>query len=679
MKFVNPNFLYALAFIAVPIIIHLFNFRRYKTVYFSNTALLQVLKRESKRRNRLKELLVLFMRILAISCIVFTFVQPYIPYKKGIDVKLGGNIAVYVDNSFSMQANGEAGALIEEARSMAVRIANSASSGSMFMLISNDLTSENRRLMSKDDFLQNLSKIGYSPKSPSYKSILSYVNSVIGGSSKSSLYLLSDFQQNSFSLDGTVLDSTCSVYMTKVKQAGISDISIDSVWFNSPGRTVGKRNILKIKLKNHNPQPVVDLPIKFHVNGTLKTTATVQINAKSDTTIYINYTSSSAGIKKAVVEINDLPVSFDDKYFISYNVRKHVNVIELVDGQDEHSNSFSKLYNLDSFFYFRKIDMRSFRTSDLLVTNTLIINQVNAISTGLTDAIAKYVNEGGLVVYVPSEHLVDERNKSLFLQTLGLPRYYEQDTSESTLGRINFNDIIYKDVFEKKELNGELPSLKGVYRLSGGDNISFPVLSMLNDETALGRVNVGQGQVYMFSFSLSNNKEFVQDVLFVPTAYNIAMNSVPYTNLSYSLSTDEVINGRISELDNQLQVQVRHKEQESRYTVEQQGVGMYALNLSDALKSHGFYDINTESSVEIKSLAYNYPRDESDFRTFNAEQIIAIANDSGIKNIDYLGEGLKELNSSLDVINSGNTIWKLFLMLGIFFILCEALIIRFVK
>lgn len=679
MKFVNPNFLYALAFIAVPILIHLFNFRRYKTVYFSNTALLQTLKRESKRRSRLKELLILLMRILAIVCLVIAFAQPYIPYNDEVDTKVGGNIAVYVDNSFSMQLNGEAGPLIEEARSMAVEIANSASSGSMFMLISNDLSPENRRLVSKEEFLQNLSKITFSPKAPSYKSIVSYVNSVLGGAGESSLYLLSDFQQNSFSFNDVAVDSACSIYVAKVKNSEINDVSIDSCWFNSPGRTVGKSNTLKVKLKNHGSQPIIDMPIRFYINDTLKTSTTAKIDAKSDTTISIVYTSSKAGIKKASVEINDLPVSFDDKYFMSYKVSKHIKVIELVDGQSKHSNSFAKLYNLDDFLNLKQVDYRSFKTSDLITTNLLILNQMKSISSGLSNAISKYVEEGGAMIYVPSDNLATEKNKSSFLQALSLPGYISQDSSRSSLGRVNFNDIIYKDVFEKRESSGDLPKLKGAYRLSRGANTSFAVLSMLNGETALGRVNVGQGQVYMFGFPLSENKEFTQDVLFVPTAYNIAMNSIPYTSLSYSLSSDQVISGRTAELDNHLQIVVKYKEQEGRYAVEQRGVGVYALNLSDALSTHGFYDINSENGDEIKSLAYNYSRSEADFRTYSSEQIISIANDNGIKNIDYLGEGMDELNSALEVLNSGNTMWKLFLILCILFIICEALIIRFVK
>ena len=65
MKFVNPYFLFGLLSVAIPVIIHLFNFRRFKKVYFSNVEFLKELKQETQKQSRLKHLLVLISRILA--------------------------------------------------------------------------------------------------------------------------------------------------------------------------------------------------------------------------------------------------------------------------------------------------------------------------------------------------------------------------------------------------------------------------------------------------------------------------------------------------------------------------------------------------------------------------------------------------------------------------------------
>src|SRR5690606_30777897 len=103
MSFVYPAFLFAAALVAIPIIVHLFNFRRYKTVYFTNVRFLKEVKEETTSRSKLKHLLVLIARCLAVLFLVFAFAQPFIPVNKTDQPKDGNRgISIYIDNSFSM-------------------------------------------------------------------------------------------------------------------------------------------------------------------------------------------------------------------------------------------------------------------------------------------------------------------------------------------------------------------------------------------------------------------------------------------------------------------------------------------------------------------------------------------------------------------------------------------------
>ena len=82
MAFSNPLLLIGLSAILVPIIIHLFNFRRYKTIYFSNVKMLEEIKKKTKREQTLQQLIVLALRILGIAALALAFAQPYIPSGK---------------------------------------------------------------------------------------------------------------------------------------------------------------------------------------------------------------------------------------------------------------------------------------------------------------------------------------------------------------------------------------------------------------------------------------------------------------------------------------------------------------------------------------------------------------------------------------------------------------------
>src|SRR5688572_4744487 len=120
MTFLYPSFLWALTAVLVPVIIHLFNFRRYKKVYFSNVRFLRELQLESKSRSRLREILVLTARCLALAALILAFCRPFIP-EEGHQKQVSGpaSLSIYIDNSFSMENVNRQGRLLDVAKQRA--------------------------------------------------------------------------------------------------------------------------------------------------------------------------------------------------------------------------------------------------------------------------------------------------------------------------------------------------------------------------------------------------------------------------------------------------------------------------------------------------------------------------------------------------------------------------------
>src|SRR5579872_4140336 len=123
LKFVYPDFLFALSAVAIPIIVHLFNFRRFKKIYFTNVRFLREVRQDTQSKSKLKHLLILAARILAVVFLVLAFAQPYIPLEQKT-LKLNSKVvSIYLDNSFSMEAVGANGSLLDEAKRKAREIA----------------------------------------------------------------------------------------------------------------------------------------------------------------------------------------------------------------------------------------------------------------------------------------------------------------------------------------------------------------------------------------------------------------------------------------------------------------------------------------------------------------------------------------------------------------------------
>lgn len=153
MSFINPAFFWAMFAVSVPIIIHLINFRRHKTLYFSNTRFLEDIKKETQTRTKLKHLLILLARILTIAMLVIAFAGPFIPNNANDSAKISEVNVVYIDNSFSMEAEGKKGQLFGQAQQIAKEIVFNSSASMEYLLITNDMLPEHQFVINRDAFL----------------------------------------------------------------------------------------------------------------------------------------------------------------------------------------------------------------------------------------------------------------------------------------------------------------------------------------------------------------------------------------------------------------------------------------------------------------------------------------------------------------------------------------------
>src|SRR6187549_1647605 len=122
MHFLYPAFLFALLSLAIPVLVHLFNFRRYQKVYFSNVQFLKEIREQQSSRRNLKERLILASRLLALLFLVLAFARPYIPGPQVVNAGKLKVASVFIDNSYSMQTLSREGSLLDEAKKKAKEI-----------------------------------------------------------------------------------------------------------------------------------------------------------------------------------------------------------------------------------------------------------------------------------------------------------------------------------------------------------------------------------------------------------------------------------------------------------------------------------------------------------------------------------------------------------------------------
>ena len=170
IQFLHPIFLYG----------HLFSFRKYKKVYFSNFNFLASLQQQKKNSSKLKNLLLLFLRLLVLASIVIAFATPYvIPEKTTSRVEKNSKIIIYTDNSFSMSNTGTKGSLLEEAKKHLFDIINAYPAGTSFVLLSND--EANNTPLTKDQAITLLPGIKAPANSKKISEILKEPREIAAG------------------------------------------------------------------------------------------------------------------------------------------------------------------------------------------------------------------------------------------------------------------------------------------------------------------------------------------------------------------------------------------------------------------------------------------------------------------------------------------------------------------
>ena len=544
MHFVNPLFLIALSALAIPVIIHLFNFRKYKKVYFTNVHFIAEIEQESKKRSQLKHLLILLMRLLAVACLVFAFAQPYLPSAIQ-QKKLAGKqaVSIYVDNSFSMEALATNGKLLEVAKQKALEIAAAYKPSDLFQLLTTDFEGKHQRFVNRDEFRNLLDEVVISPVVQPLSSVVKRQNDLLSGvsSANRSAYIISDFQKTSSDIIKIKPDSSISCFFIPVTAEKSNNLYIDSVWFDVPSQQANQAVKLKVRIRNASTDVLEKIPIKLTINEVQKAVASFSIDPNSEMVVTLPYTNNDEEIQRGTLDIIDYPITWDDRFYFTYPVSPSIPILSI--NQEKPNSYLNALYGNDSTIQFRNVNVKQLDYSSFTRFSLIILNGVESFSSGLSDGLNQYIKRGGNLVIFPAEK-IDEGSYNSFVSNLGLPVYTGKDTTKLKIGELNMMSKLYADVFEK-DVNGKIifpdnidfPSVFKHYIISGSTKTTMETLLKLqNGHPFLCVSGVGKGRIYLSAVPLEESwSNFIKHPLFVPTLYRLALLSQPNPSL-YSIT-----------------------------------------------------------------------------------------------------------------------------------------------
>ena len=676
MQFLYPSFLTALLVLALPIIIHLFYFRRFKKVYFTNVRFLKEVKDETSARSKLKHLLVLLSRLLALAFLVLAFAQPFIPQADAVVKKGEKAISVFIDNSFSMQAESQDVPLIDKAKQRAREIINAFEVTDRFQIITHDFEGRHQQLLSQEDARSLIDEISITPAVRPLSSVFSRQLQALEGSETTSgyLYQISDFQKSISDLP-TNIDTTIDKNLVLLQAVQERNIAIDSAWFESPVQMLQQNNRMLIKVSNYNTNDAENIRLSYEQDGQNKPIGTLNIPAQSSVLDTVNISVLTPGWHQIILKINDYPVTFDDTYFTTFQVAELVNIL-VVNEIQPNAYLTAALSGLPVFQTtnqnVRNIDYASFDNYQLIV-----LNELSNLSSGLSFELKQYVENGGNLLVFPSVG-ANITGYNTFLNGFPANELVSYEQQKREVGQINTEEFIFNDVFENERENLQLPVTQGNFKLSTYSNRKEERILVYRDgRTYLGKYQLGQGHLYMCAAPLNQEvNNLVENAeIFIPLIYKAAISSGTRKPIAFTIGKDEIIEINHQRTTNESVYQVVGNAVD--FIPRQRIVVSKALlTIGDQIKSAGYYDLKLGDNRSVAQLAFNFDRQESDLSYFTADELTQQTN--GEYNIIEVSDSAI-LTSKIEARSQGTVLWKWCILLMLFFLAVETLLLRFWK
>ncbi|MBK8808345.1 MAG: BatA domain-containing protein [Bacteroidales bacterium] len=670
IQFQNPNVLYFLFLLAIPIIIHLFSFRKYQTIFFSNFKLLQnIIIENNKTKSKLKQLLILISRLLALTALILAFSRPYIPSE--IQKTPSSTVAIYVDNSFSLTTENQYGILLEQAKKKATLLAKAFDINTEFYLITNDFSNTDEIAYTHKQISEKITGIKSSHKRKTISEIVGRVNNIIKNKTQNGkLYIISDLQKNIIDIEEKAIEPSLSITIIPLEKPAVKNIYIDSCWFEDPTRKTAQQDVLSIKIKNTGDETQKDLPIKLYINDTLKAISSLTIPGQSSETLKLPYVIKNKGAIYGRVEISDFPVIYDNNYFFSYQIPEKIKILLI--GENKYIES---VYLNDSSFIVNTVTNNQINYSNLNNYDVIYLTNTISVTTGLQMSLLSYL-ENGKTLVISFANKVDLTNVNELLSIFSTSITETNIKNTSTINNINTNHFITKNVFESINKNNLYPSVKKYYKIKNASTAEV-ILKLENEDSYLSYQNHKTGKLYIFSSELSDSAtNLMQNPIFIPIIYNIALYSTSNLPIQFDIAEENFV--QLSKNINSEIVTITNTDKSYSFIPQLRKDILNNNNyvyLHDNISQAGHWSIFENEEI-IQPLSCNFSRAESKLQFLSISELEQIIDQKSISNISVSDSPDELIATTIQNEDQGIRLWKHLIIMCLFFILVEVALIR---
>ncbi len=504
MTFLNPLVLLGLIAAGIPLLLHLLNLRKLKTIDFSTLRFVKELQKTQIRRLKLQQILLLILRTLIVVFAVLAFSRPVM--KSALPVfgsHVKSSVVVVLDNSLSMDCSDEAGNRMKQARTAVQQICSALKDGDELALItSSDVGAEQRVSFTRNTALlqEKVQKLASAPRSAELSSMLRMAASLLSDAQNlnKEVYVLSDMQRNVFDDQQDSLQLSmhgATVFLVPVgagKKISGQNLAIDSVAVLSGIFQREKAVDVEAFVRNTSETDAHGVVVGMNFNGSRVAQRSIDVPAGQVRSIMLSAAVQQSGAIRAYVELEGDALESDNKRHFSFSIPQPPKVLLI--GEPEARSYLQSVLQLEAGRdLFSLVSARSEESSGLNFENSDVLIICSALPKNDVQRVAEYVQRGGSVLLFAFD---DRKALSDLSQSLGLAQLGEVRVNKGQHLEFSATDKqhpIFQGVFKNAENQRamvESPLIDQAYPAMAGQEI----ISMQGG-AFLAETRVGEGRV----------------------------------------------------------------------------------------------------------------------------------------------------------------------------------------
>ena len=420
MSFLAPLFFAGLAALSIPVIIHLINRERREVVQFPSLMFLQRIPYRSVRRQKLRHVLLLMLRCLALAIVVMAFARPFVRRQGPVRGAGAGarELVVLVDRSYSMGASNHWSRAQSAARGA---VASLRPTDRATILAFDDdaaaITPPTHEVATLDAAINSLHPGSDATR---YAPALKLASQILAGSNlpRREVVLISDFQrlgwaareEISFPAGTMITNVDVATGDTALANAAVADVSIQ--------RNEGERDraVIAARLTNTGAAVLDNVDATLELNGRIAETKRVAIPAHGASQVRFSSIAIPSGtstglVRFAVATANARAdeLAADDRYYFTIAPEAGISVLVVEPSAPRTNESLylTRALGIGDRPSFR-VDVRKtggLAPADLDGRSLIIFDEVSPPVGEGAARLREFINNGGGVLIVAGDQL----------------------------------------------------------------------------------------------------------------------------------------------------------------------------------------------------------------------------------------------------------------------------------